>query len=140
MGTTITLRNIIGETENIFLVGVIPLHRHFDCDIVFFGDKIENIRTFDISDQKSIKKVEKATVTPFKEKTPFSILDYLKDPIIVLDDIASIEDAYIQIKNKLFYTLKFSFLNNFRFESISPNFRRRILIILDNWFETHFSR
>src|SRR5690606_10790576 len=32
MGSSVTLRNIIGVTENIFLIGVIPLHGHFNRD------------------------------------------------------------------------------------------------------------
>ena len=43
MCTTVTLRNIIGETVKIFLETVIPLQRHFNTDPVFFtlADKVE---------------------------------------------------------------------------------------------------
>ena len=35
MGTAVALGNIVGEAENILLVGVIPLHGHFHGDAVF---------------------------------------------------------------------------------------------------------
>ena len=34
MGATITLRDVIGVAVNVLLVGVIPLHRQFDGDVV----------------------------------------------------------------------------------------------------------
>ena len=41
VGTAIQLRNVIGKTENIFLVGIIPLHGDFDTDTIFLAGKIE---------------------------------------------------------------------------------------------------
>ena len=34
MSTTITLRDIIGETVNVFLVTIVPLHRNFDGNAI----------------------------------------------------------------------------------------------------------
>ena len=44
MGTPIFLRNIVGETQYLFAVTVIPLHRNFDRNVVFRTGRIKNIR------------------------------------------------------------------------------------------------
>ena len=42
MSTTVTLGNIVGKRVDIFLEGVVPLHRYFYCDAVFpFPVKME---------------------------------------------------------------------------------------------------
>ena len=43
MRTTVTLRNIIGVAEDIFLVGLVPLHGQFDPDILFFRGELEHL-------------------------------------------------------------------------------------------------
>ena len=43
MRAPIALGDIIGKAENIFLVGVIPLHRHFDNNIVLLHADIDNL-------------------------------------------------------------------------------------------------
>ena len=35
MSTTITLWNVVGKTENAFLVTIVPLHRHFNGNAIF---------------------------------------------------------------------------------------------------------
>ena len=44
VGAAITLRYVIGKTEDIFLVGIIPLHGDFDTDVILFTDEIEHCR------------------------------------------------------------------------------------------------
>jgi hypothetical protein len=43
MGAAVTLRNIVGETEDLLLIRVIPLHRDFHDDSLLFGDGVEYI-------------------------------------------------------------------------------------------------
>ena len=44
MGAAITLRNIIGETQDLFPIAVIPLHRDFNRDSLSAGLSIEGRR------------------------------------------------------------------------------------------------
>ncbi len=73
--------------------------------IEFFGDEIEQIRTFDPVGQKSVGKGEEVFLCPAKEmpllqKTSrlINISDYLNDPILFWDDLLAIEDTYIGLK------------------------------------------
>lgn len=86
--------------------------------IEFFGDEIEEIRTFDPVGQKSIGKADEiflcpAKEMPFLQKAPrlVSIADYLDDFAIFWDDLLAIEDTYVGLKSMpaakslFFYTL-----------------------------------
>jgi transcription-repair coupling factor (superfamily II helicase) len=73
--------------------------------IEFFGDEIEEIRTFDHSSQKSIAKAKEVFLCPAKEMPLLqkanrlvNIADYLDDPIIFWDDLLAIEDTYVRLK------------------------------------------
>ena len=49
MGSAITLRNIVGKAQYVFVVGIIPPERHFNSDAVFFRIQINrriNQRSF----------------------------------------------------------------------------------------------
>src|SRR5690606_22257206 len=37
VGTTVTLGNIVGEAQKVFVEAVIPLHSHFNPDTIFFA-------------------------------------------------------------------------------------------------------
>ncbi|HSX26652.1 MAG TPA: transcription-repair coupling factor [Chlamydiales bacterium] len=75
--------------------------------IDFFGDEIEEIRTFDPVGQKSLAKVNELFISPAKELPLLqkaarlvNICDYLgEDPIIFWDDLSAIEDTYVNLKN-----------------------------------------
>lgn len=74
--------------------------------IEFFGDVIEEIKTFDPVGQKSIGKAEEIFVCPAKEMPLLqkasrlvSIADYLNDPILFWDDLLAIEDTYVGLKS-----------------------------------------
>jgi transcription-repair coupling factor (superfamily II helicase) len=89
--------------------------------IEFFGDEIDNIRTFDPIGQKSIEKIEEITICPAKEeelikkeKSSSLILEYLgEDPIFVFDDLVRIEDIYASIKTMITNHYFTSFSNLF---------------------------
>ena len=42
MGTAVSLRNIIGKAEYIFLVGIVPLHGHFHADAILVCNEMKN--------------------------------------------------------------------------------------------------
>ncbi|HSX11559.1 MAG TPA: transcription-repair coupling factor, partial [Chlamydiales bacterium] len=73
--------------------------------IEFFGDEIEQIRTFDPVGQKSVAKADEVFLCPAKEMPLLqkanrlvNIADYLDDPIIFWDDLLAIEDTYVGLK------------------------------------------
>lgn len=73
--------------------------------IEFFGDEIEQIRTFDPIGQKSIGKADEIFLCPAKEMPLLqkasrlvNISDYLDNPIIFWDDLLAIEDSYVGLK------------------------------------------
>ncbi|MBS0625633.1 MAG: transcription-repair coupling factor [Verrucomicrobia bacterium] len=74
--------------------------------IEFFGNEIDQIRIFDPIGQKSIEKAEEVFLSPANElqllqkaSRLVSIADYLKDPILMWDDLLAIEDTYVALKN-----------------------------------------
>ncbi len=74
--------------------------------IEFFGDEIEEIRTFDPVGQKSIAKAKEIFICPAKEMPLLqkatrlvNIADYLDEPILFWDDLLAIEDTYVGIKS-----------------------------------------
>lgn len=74
--------------------------------IDFFGDSIEQIRTFDPISQKSIQKVDCLKVSPasemdlLKTSDPTTLLDYLgPDTLVIFNNLLHIEDRYVAIKN-----------------------------------------
>lgn len=90
------------------IIDLFPNHTTDPFRIEFFEDTIESIRTFDPIGQKSIKKVDQLLVVPANEEhilslcTQFvSILDYLKDPVIIFEDLLKIEDVYVSLKKIL---------------------------------------
>ncbi len=87
------------------IVDVFPVASSDPFRIEFFGDEIEEIRTFDPVGQKSIGKANEIFLCPAKELSLLqkatrlvSIADYLDDPILFWDDLLAIEDTYAGIK------------------------------------------
>ena len=67
----------------------------------FFGDTIEQIKTFDPVSQQSTGQAERVTILPCDETSQamVSLLSHLKpDTLIVFDDLLKIEDRYVEIK------------------------------------------
>lgn len=75
--------------------------------IEFFGNEIDNLRTFDAVGQKSIEKIDRIFICPAKEifimdkeKNSSLLIDYLNSNFIVIyDDLLSIENLYASLKN-----------------------------------------
>ncbi len=74
--------------------------------IDFFGNTIDDIRTYDPIGQKSIGKAESLFICPAseleqirKEKNPCLLLDYLgPNTLVILDDLLAIEDRYVALQ------------------------------------------
>jgi transcription-repair coupling factor (superfamily II helicase) len=93
--------------------------------IDFFGDEIEDIRSYDPISQKSIEKKEEALIVPAsemhllqKETSLATLLDYLGDnTLLVFDDLLAIEDRWVSIKDL-------------------PGSKSRFILTLEEFFES----
>jgi transcription-repair coupling factor (superfamily II helicase) len=59
----------------------------------FFGDRLDSMRTFALSDQRSIGQIERLDIAPWRDDaagTRTCALDYAEDAIIAIDDPAGI--------------------------------------------------
>ncbi|MCB1117513.1 MAG: DEAD/DEAH box helicase, partial [Chlamydiia bacterium] len=83
------------------IIDIFPVHTMQPYRLEFFGDEIDEIRTFDPSAQTSTGKVQSCEITPACEAQITSLLlDYLpKDTLIVFDDLAALEDHLVLLKN-----------------------------------------
>lgn len=89
------------------ILDLFPLHTYDPYRIEFFGDTIEQIKSFDCIGQTSLKKVPQITITPADEmkilrtQTKHALLtQYFSEPVsIAFDDLLSIEDKYTALKS-----------------------------------------
>ena len=88
------------------ILDVFPVASADPFRVDFFGDEIDQIRTFDPIGQKSVAKVEALFLCPAQEMrllesahTLVNVTDYLEDPIIFWDDLLAIEDTYVGLKS-----------------------------------------
>lgn len=88
------------------LIDLFPIDAKAPFRVEFFGDEIEEIRTFDPAGQKSITKVGVCSLGAASEKTlleeaeeRITLLDLFGiEPLIVFDEILTIEDQIISSK------------------------------------------
>lgn len=87
------------------IIDLYPLTSPLPFRVEFFGDEIEQIRTFDIADQRTVEKVNSFFLCPAteqKDEMDATLIDYLgKDPLIVFDELVELEDEYFSIKENL---------------------------------------
>lgn len=85
------------------IVDIFPLSALDPYRVEFFGDEVDQIRTFDPISQKSIEKVEQFFLSPASEtlfKAGSSLLDYLGENTVVLfNDLLAIEDRWVSLKD-----------------------------------------
>lgn len=75
--------------------------------VEFFGDDIEQVRTFDPVSQKSIAKIDEFLLPPASETALLqkdnilcTLLDYLgEETLIIFNDLLAIEDHWVSLKN-----------------------------------------
>lgn len=91
------------------LIDIFPVNQPEPIRIEFWGDEITTIRAFDPVSQRSIRSIEKISITPAQElefvteeKHPTTILDYLGDNVLlILDDLLALEDRYAALTKML---------------------------------------
>ncbi|NGX28219.1 MAG: Transcription-repair-coupling factor [Candidatus Anoxychlamydiales bacterium] len=89
------------------IIDVFPTNATEPFRLEFFSDEIESIRTFDLTNQKTIRKVDSLDIFPadeFKlikdEKNLTTILSYLKDDyIVIFDDLYDIENSLVALNS-----------------------------------------
>lgn len=89
------------------IVDIFPVSSPDPYRIEFFGDEIDQIRTFDPVSQKSIHKVDEFVLSPAselsllqKDQQLCSLLDYLSpNTLIIFDDLLAIEDRWVALKS-----------------------------------------
>lgn len=89
------------------IIDIFPLSSPDPYRVEFFGDEIDQIRTFDPISQKSIHKVEAFFLPPASELALIdkggklhTLLDYLgKNTLIIFDDLLAIEDRWVSLKS-----------------------------------------
>ncbi len=89
------------------ILDIFPLSSTDPYRLEFFGDTLEQIRSFDPISQKSIAKVDRLFLCPaaelsllHQEKEPQTLLDYLgKETILIFNDLLAIEDRSLSFKN-----------------------------------------
>ena len=85
------------------IIDIFPISEKTPFRIELFGDSIDQIRTFDPNSQRSIEKVSslsfsKTTEQSTEKKSLETLLDYLPNAIVVFEDLLSIEDQFVQLK------------------------------------------
>ena len=76
MGAAVALRDIVGVTENIFLIRVVPLQSRLDDDAIPFGDDVE-----DFIKQRGlvfIKMLDERPDAPLEFKDVFAVGAFVK--------------------------------------------------------------
>lgn len=88
------------------IIDLFPVSSSDPYRVDFFGDEIDQIRTFDPIGQKSIQKVDSLFLCPANElhllqraKRLVPVTDYLNGYILMWDDLLAIEDAYVALNN-----------------------------------------
>lgn len=87
------------------IIDIFPVSAPEPYRIEFFGNTIDNIRSFDTIGQKSIAKVQQFFLSPAQETEllgadalPATALAYLGDCIVVFDHLLELEDKWVSLK------------------------------------------
>ena len=88
------------------IIDLFPISSKEPYRIEFFGDQIEQIRTFDPTSQKSTGKVSSLFLSPASEvemlrdeTSPSTLFDYLGgNTFLILDELADLEDRSVALK------------------------------------------
>ncbi|MBI3212090.1 MAG: transcription-repair coupling factor, partial [Simkania negevensis] len=87
------------------IIDLFPISAALPYRVEFFGDEVEEIRTYDPMSQKSIEKVESFLLSPASEKLLLEqgtsyLLDLIgKESIVCFDDLLAIEDRLVKLKD-----------------------------------------
>lgn len=89
-----------------FVIDIFPIEEEHPIRIEFFGDNIEEIKYFDENSQLSLKRIDKLIIKPITDeftKVESSIIEYFKNPYVIIQDIDQIKVAENHLKNQLKY-------------------------------------
>ena len=89
-----------------FVLDVFLINQEHPIRIEFFDDKIEKIKYFDEFTQLSIKEINEISIEPVIDEYDNSnsnILDYLENPITIIQDLSKIEKTVISINEQAKY-------------------------------------
>ncbi|MBM3193924.1 MAG: transcription-repair coupling factor [Chlamydiae bacterium] len=96
------------------IIDVFPISDETPYRIEFFGNTIEGIKTFDPMSQRSVSNVSEITFSHadeysilLKEPSLETLLDYMKDAIVIFEDLLSLENHYVQLKELAGFKSKF---------------------------------
>ena len=122
-----------------YIFDIYPVGEEYPVRIEFFDDEIDSIRYFDADNQKSLKNINNITIKPYWEflsennidpcyfgkqkylknyEKVVSILNYIKDPILIQKDYDQLKNSYFQIENEMFEyksTRDMNFSGNYMF-------------------------
>jgi len=89
-----------------YILDLFPINEQDPIRIEFFDDEIESIRSFDYETQLSIKELNNIQIRPFNEvninKEHSSLLDYVKNPILVYFDYNKIKNNYKSLVSEMY--------------------------------------
>jgi transcription-repair coupling factor (superfamily II helicase) len=86
------------------IIDIFPVTLPDPCRIEFWGDEIHSIRRYDPGSQKSLGQLQELILTAGDEHelltrlASATLFDYVKDPILIWDNPAQLEDKYVAIR------------------------------------------
>lgn len=82
------------------IIDIFPISSPEPYRIEFFGDTVDNIRSFDTIGQKSITKVQQFFLSPAHEsdKEISTLFAYLGDAIVIFDHLLELEDKWVALQ------------------------------------------
>ncbi len=103
------------------IVDVFLINEKHPIRIEFDGDEIDNIRYYDEDTQRTINKIDEIILKPIGEMDqidmPSSLIDYLKDPLVVKIDVNQINASYYKLQEDILeYTSKNDITDKLMFE------------------------
>ena len=89
------------------IIDIFPINRLSPVRIDTWGDEIDSIATFDTKSQRSIDQIKQVRIlSRDNQNTSGSVLSYLTDAILILDDPETLENQLVDIdRGTCFYSL-----------------------------------
>lgn len=89
-----------------FILDIFPIQEEKPIRIELFDDEIENIKIFDENTQLSVKEINNISIYPINdeyENASSTIIDYLDDPYVIIENLNQISNAEIALKEQIKY-------------------------------------
>ncbi|HEY5533325.1 MAG TPA: transcription-repair coupling factor [Ignavibacteria bacterium] len=127
------------------IVDLFPEHSSTPLRIEFFGDTVESIREFDITTQRSIREIEKASIgfnlttssedeKTVNENSGGTLRTYIPPDALLLMDEEDTAENFDELKNeKYFFSSFLKSVNTINFESnTQPDFHSNVKLLFPN--------